>query len=48
MVDLPEPYNAELKKLLTFNELPSVDEVKKRAGAIYDLVIDFCLDANLP
>ncbi len=48
VVDLPEPYNTELKKLLTFNELPSADEVKKRAGAIYDLVIDFCLDEKSP
>ena len=48
VIDLPEPYNTELKKLLTFNELPSADEVKKRAGAFYDLVIDFCIDENSP
>ena len=48
VVNLPEPYNSRLKELLTFNELPSCDEVKKRAGAIYDLVIDFCLDKSSP
>jgi len=30
----------ELKRLLTFNELPSLDEIKKRAKAIRDLVLD--------
>jgi len=48
VINLPEPYNSKLKELLTFNELPNCDEVKKRAGAIYDLVIDFCLDKNSP
>ena len=48
VVDLPEPYNSRLKELLTFTEISSCDEVKKRAGAIYDLVIDFCLDENSP
>ena len=48
VADLPSPYREKLIELLTFNELPSCDEVKKRAGAIYDLVIDFCLDENSP
>jgi len=48
VVDLPSPYREKLVEILTFNELPSADEVKKRAGAIYDLVIDFYLDANSP
>jgi len=48
VVDLPSSYREKLVELLTFNELPSADEVKKRAGAIYDLVIDFCIDENSP
>jgi hypothetical protein len=36
VVDLPPSYREKLVELLTFNELPSADEVKKRAGAIYD------------
>ena len=48
VIDLPEPYNSRLKELLTFTDMPNCDEVKKRAGAIYDLVIDFCLDENSP
>ena len=48
VVDLPSPYREKLVKLLTFNEIPSCNEIEKRAGAIYDLVIDFCLDENSP
>jgi hypothetical protein len=48
VIDLAEPYKTELKKLLTFDELPSQDEIETRAGAIYDLIIDFCLDNNSP
>ena len=48
VIDLPSPYREKLVELLTFNEMPSCDEIQKRAGAIYDLVIDFCLDKNSP
>ena len=49
VVDLPSPYREKLVELLTFNEMPrSCNEIQKRAGAVYDLVIDFCLDENSP
>ena len=48
VINLPEPYNSRLKELLTFTDMSNCDEVKKRAGAIYDLAIDFCLDENSP
>jgi hypothetical protein len=48
VVDLPEPFKSELVNILTFNELPSADEVKSRARAISDLVVEFCMDNNSP
>jgi len=48
VIDLPEPYNIKLKELLTFNELPTCEEVQKRAVAIVDLVEKFLLDDLSP
>jgi hypothetical protein len=48
VIDLPSAYQEKLKALLTFNELPQCEEVKKRAREIYDLVIKFCLNRNSP
>ena len=48
VVDLPFSYRNELVKLLTFNKLPTCNKVEKRAGAIYDLIIDFCLNESSP
>ena len=48
VIDLPDSYKEKLVELLTFTDLANSDEIKARAGAIYDLVIDFCLDENSP
>ena len=48
VIDLPTSYREKLVKFLTFEKLPNCNEIKERAGAIYDLIIDFCLDENSP
>jgi len=48
VTDLPSLYRKRLIELLTFDELPSTNEVRRRAEAIYDLIIDFCIDESSP
>ena len=44
VIDLPSPYREKLIEFLTFKEIPSCYEIERRAGSIFDLVIDFCVD----
>ena len=48
VVDLPEVYANKLKELLTFNSLPTKEEVYSRASKICDLVIEFLSDHLSP
>jgi len=48
VVDLPHPYKEKLKTLLTFDELPIIDEVKARAKAVKELVLDVFQDKSSP
>ena len=51
VVDLSEPERTALRTLLTFNDLPTRDEVKERARSIAALAFkEFkeCLDSNNP
>ena len=48
VVDLPHPYKEKLKDLLTFDELPTCDEVKARAKAVKELVLDVFQDKSSP
>ena len=41
VVDLTPEFQSKLKCLLTFNELPSCEEIKSRADEIYELVVEF-------
>jgi hypothetical protein len=48
VIDLPETYSNSLKKLLTFDELPSKKDIENRAEDIYKLVISFTKDELSP
>jgi len=48
VIDLPQLYQERLKTLLTFNELPDCEEIKKRAEAIGNLVEEFLTDKLSP
>ena len=48
VVDLPHPYKERLKDLLTFDQLPTKDEIKARAKAIKELVLDVLQDKSSP
>lgn len=48
VVDLPKPFQEQLKEFLNFDKISDCQEIKRRAGAIYDLVIDFCLSDYSP
>jgi len=48
VIDLTPEYREELKGLLTFKEIPDCQEIKKRVGGVYDIVIYFCKQPESP
>ena len=48
VIDLTPELQDKLRSLLTFNELPSCEEIKHRTDGIYDLVIEFVTNGDSP
>jgi len=48
VIDLPELYRKDLISFLTFNDIPSKEEIEYRVYSIFNLVVDFCINLDSP
>ena len=48
VIDLTPSFKSKLKSLLTFDNLPSCEEIKSRADEIYTLIVEFATSGNSP